>query len=378
MDTQSEKRASYVYPWRQGMHCKLLIDPNTFMPAMLDAIAAARRNILLEMYLVESGTTTTAVIDALVTAAERDVSVYIIFDGFGSRQLVHADRKRLQHPRIELTVYHPIPPHALRYLFIRDHRKLLLVDGVVGFTGGVGISDGIDTGDAQLTPWHDTVVRFEGPVVADWLALFTSHWQTITNIELNLTEAQIRSDGPGSARLVSSQPARRNPIYRHVRQHARLAGKCLWIATAYFLPSWRLRRALREAAARGVDVRLLLPGAITDNRPVRYATQRFYAGLLNAGVRIYEYQPTFQHAKVILADDWVSIGSSNFDRWSMARNLEVNMEVQLQDFRDDVAAMFKRDFSDSIEISLETWEQRPRTQRWKERVLGAVESWLDK
>jgi phosphatidylserine/phosphatidylglycerophosphate/cardiolipin synthase-like enzyme len=378
MTEHHPKRVSSVYPWRKDARCTLLVDPDTFIPALLHAISEAHNYILLEMYLVESGTTTTAFIDALVQAAEHGVSIYIIFDSFGARQLSNADRARLQHPGIEVTFYHPVRLWALRYLLVRDHRKLLLVDGRIGLTGGMGFSDGIDTGGEQLTPWHDTVVKFKGSVVADWQTMFILNWQNITSIELNLHTPNTRPNGQGRARLVSSQPARLNPIYGHLRQHAGLASERLWIATAYFLPSWRLRRAIRAAASRGVDVRLLLPGKITDNPAVRYASQRFYTGLLNAGARIYEYQPTFQHAKVCLVDDWISIGSSNFDRWSMARNLEANLEVIQQDFANNIAAMFKRDFADSTELSLDSWTERSRVQRWRERLWGAVETWLNK
>ncbi len=377
MATQPGKQISYVYPWRRDAHCTLLVDPATFIPALLDAIDTASHYILLEMYLVESGATTTAIIDTLLAAAERGVRIYIIFDGVGSRQLNHADRARLQHPHIELTYYHPVRPSTVRNWLVRDHRKLLLVDGHVGFSGGMGFSDGIDTGTEQPSPWHDTVVQFKGSVVNDCQMMFAAHWLDITHIKLHLGPQPVHAGGDGHVRLVASQPARLNPIYGHLRQRAGLASRCLWIATAYFLPSWRLRRAIRAAAARGVDVRLLLPGPITDHPAVRYASQRFYAGLLGAGARIYEYQPTFQHAKVTLVDDWVSIGSSNFDRWSMARNLEVNLEVEQPDFSADVAAMFDSDFANSVEITLDNWAQRPLLQRWKERAWGMLESWLD-
>jgi cardiolipin synthase len=378
MAARNPNRVNTVLPWRRGARCTLLVDPGTFIPAQLEAIKAARNSILLEMYLVESGTTTTSIIDALVAAAERGVSIYIIFDSFGSRHLNNADRARLKHQNIEVTFYHPVRLWALRYVLVRDHRKLLLVDGRLGFTGGMGFSDGIDTGMPELTPWHDTVVQFEGPVVADWQSMFVMLWESITSIELTLEKTVTNPADSGSARVVSSQPARLNPIYGHLRLRAGLANQRLWLATAYFLPSWRLRRALRAAAARGVDVRLLLPGKITDNPAVRYASQRFYAGLLGAGARIFEYQPTFQHAKVCLVDDWCSIGSSNFDRWSMARNLEANLEVIHNDFAADVAAMFERDFAGSIEISPDSWPHRSGMQRWRERIWGTIETWLNK
>jgi phosphatidylserine/phosphatidylglycerophosphate/cardiolipin synthase-like enzyme len=378
MATLRPQQVGPVYPWRRNIPCELLVDPQVFMPALLDAIDNAREYVLLEMYLTESGTTTTAVIDALAAAAERGVSIYIVFDSFGSRNLSNDDRERLKHRNIEVTFYHPIRLWALRYLFVRDHRKFLLVDGRLGFTGGMGFSDGIEVEDGQRHAWHDIAVRFEGRVCADWQALFASHWQDITSIELSLDDRAGSGGGACSARVVASQPARLNPIYGHLRQRAGLAASRLWIATAYFLPSWRLRRAIHKAASRGVDVRLLLPGPITDNAAVRYASQGFYTTLLNAGVRIYEYQPTFQHAKVALVDDWVSVGSSNFDRWSMARNLETNLEVIDGEFATEVGALFERDFADSQEITEASWTARPLLQRWRENLWGTIETWTSK
>jgi cardiolipin synthase len=367
-----------VYPWRNDTGCALLVDPHVFLPAMLEAIAGARSYILLEMYLVESGAVADSVIVALVDAAARGVTIHIIFDGFGTRNLNDADRARLQHPAIEIAYYNPFRLWPLRRLFVRDHRKLLLVDGKLGFTGGMGFSDGIRTNNDEAMSWHDMVVQFAGSIVNDWQQLFIQQWQRITSVDLSLPETQPDSAATCSARLVSSQPARINPIHGHLRQRAGLANQRLWIATAYFLPSWRLRRVMRAVAERGTDVRLLLPGRITDNPAVRYASQGFYLALLKAGIRIYEYQPTFMHAKFALVDDWVSLGSSNFDRWSVARNLEANLESDSPEFASHVAALFEKDFTESVEITLDDWIHRPSSQRWRERIWGLIEAWMDR
>jgi cardiolipin synthase len=378
LPTSSSIYASSVFPWREDTRCKLLVDSDTFLPAMLGAIEAARHYILLEMYLVESGQVTTQIIDALLAAANKHVAIRIIFDDFGTRQLSSADRLKLTHPLIEIVYFHPFSLLRLPRNLIRDHRKLLITDGQTGFTGGVGFSDGIPTKDGSHSAWHDIVVQFKGKVVRDWQHVFINQWQYITHIELTLPTINPDANGHCPTRLVSSQPARINPIYGHLRQRAALARQRLWIATAYFLPSWRLRRVIRQAAARGVNVRLLLPGPITDNPAVRYASQRFYLGLLKAGIKIYEYQPTFMHAKTTLIDDWASVGSSNFDRWSMSRNLEANLEISDKEFATELEQMFQRDFSDSEEITLDAWTQRSTGQRWKEKIWGAIESWLDK
>jgi phosphatidylserine/phosphatidylglycerophosphate/cardiolipin synthase-like enzyme len=151
-----------------------------------------------------------------------------------------------------------------------------------------------------------------------------------------------------------------------------------WIMSAYFVPARRVRTALGRAARRGVDVCLLLPGARTDHPWVRQASRRFYTPMLRAGVRIYEYQPHMLHGKAILCDDWVSIGSSNLDRWSLRWNLEANQEVADSRFAATVAALFERDFMVSRRISRRYWRQRAWLDRLRESIAGAIDRYLDR
>ncbi len=172
--------------------------------------------------------------------------------------------------------------------------------------------------------------------------------------------------------------------YADARQHLdivqslvrslRNAKERVWLATPYFLPSWKVRRALIKAARRGVDVRLLLTGRNTDHPPVRFAGQRYYPRLLRANVRIFEYQPRFLHLKMVLVDGWVSIGSCNFDHWNLRFNLEANVEALDHRFTEQVAASLCRDFDDSREITLEDWHARPLLKRLYQRLWG----WLDR
>jgi phosphatidylserine/phosphatidylglycerophosphate/cardiolipin synthase-like enzyme len=145
------------------------------------------------------------------------------------------------------------------------------------------------------------------------------------------------------------------------------------MATPYFLPTWNVRRSLRKAAARGIDVRLLLTGPRTDHPSVRYAGHRYYPRLLKAGVKIFEYQPCFLHLKMVLVDDWVSIGSCNFDHWNLRFNLEANLEALDSALSTAVAASFERDFAQSLEVSLDAWKRRPLWKRVKQRVWGLVD-----
>ena len=152
----------------------------------------------------------------------------------------------------------------------------------------------------------------------------------------------------------------------------------VWIATAYFIPPWKIRRALKKAVRRGVDVRLLLPGPVTDHPAVRHAGRRYYQRLLRHGVRIFEYQPRFLHQKVIVCDDWVSLGSANLDRWNLRWNLEANQEVSDAGFARATCAMLANDFNDAVECRYETWRRRPWRARLPEWLWGMVDRLLER
>src|SRR2546429_432092 len=280
------------WPWRLGNEFRLLNDGGEFFARMLAAIEEARRYVLLEMYLVRSGAVATRFIDALGRAAGRGARVSVVFDGFGALGLTRADRRRLLDAGVELRFFNPLRLGNRLSNLLRDHRKLLLANGVL--------------------------------------------------------------------RHIDSATAR------------------AWIMSAYFVPSRRFRKALRRAARRGVDVRLLLPGARTDHPWVRQAARRFYGKLLRNGVKIFEYQPRMLHAKMILCDDWVSIGSSNLDRWSFRWNLEANQEIADADFANAAAAVFAGDFAVSRALSRRYWRQRAWLDRLRETIAGVLDRELDR
>jgi cardiolipin synthase A/B len=365
--------------WRHGNRFRLLIDGGAFFPAMLDAIAAARRQVLLEMYLVESGHVTDRFIAALETAVLRGVRVCLLLDDFGCRGLTAADRTRLQQAGAELVLYNPLRfGGELRRNLFRDHRKLLVVDNDCAFVGGVGLTDDFDPGGRPENHWHDVMVEIRGPLVADWQAVFGHnwvHWSRTGTVTVEPPGAHI---GNQAGKVCLSGSDTRAPIKRSLLARIGRARQRVWLATAYFVPSWKQRRRLARAARRGVDVRLLLPGPHTDHPAVRHAGRRFYASLLRAGVRIYEYQPRFQHAKVALIDDWVSIGSSNLDRWNLRWNLEANQEIDAPDFAAETQAMLEADFAVSEEMHYTAWRRRPWYDRLTERFWGAIDRWVDR
>jgi phosphatidylserine/phosphatidylglycerophosphate/cardiolipin synthase-like enzyme len=367
----------YRFPWRDGNRFGLLVDGREFLPAMLDAIERARRYVLLELYLFESGAVAERFIEAFASCARRGVSVNLLLDDFGARGLRRDDRDRLRLAGVELVFYNPLRTGRLFANLARDHRKLLLVDGELAFVGGAGLTDEFDPPSRPEGRWRETVLRIEGPVVGDWQQLFGEIWNRNARTPLELPRPEIPAISHGArGRVTVARGPGSQEIQRDVIKRVRAASRRAWIMTAYFVPSWRLKRALKHAARRGVDVRLLLPGPISDHPGVRHAGRRFYARLLAAGVRIFEYQPRFLHAKAVLCDDWASLGSSNLDRWAMRWNLEANQEIADARFAAEVQAMFEADFREAIECQYARWLRRPWVARARERFWGRMDLFL--
>jgi phosphatidylserine/phosphatidylglycerophosphate/cardiolipin synthase-like enzyme len=344
---------------------------------MLAAIAGARRLVLLEMYLVRSGGIVTQFTAALTAAAQRGARVCVLFDGFGALHLARADRRRLLDGGVELRFFNPL--HLANRLgnLLRDHRKLLVCDEQVAFVGGAGLTDDFAPG-GRRGPWREVMVQIEGRIVEDWERAFARTWRRCGG-ELSLpaaSAAQSRSSAAG--RLSLSEARQRSVLANGVVRRIDAAVNRAWIMSAYFVPSRRFRKALRRAARRGVDVRLLTPGARTDHPWVRHAARRFYGRMLRNAVKIYEYQPQMLHAKIILCDDWVSVGSSNLDRWGFKWNLEANQEVADTGFANAVAALFERDFLVSRAINRRYWRERAWFDRLREQIAGAFDRQLDR
>lgn len=369
------------FPWRKNNHFQLLVDGVAIFPAMLAAIRAAQTEILLEMYLVESGSLLDQFIVALANAAQRGVHVCLLFDDYGARGLQLADQQRIAQAGIQLATYNPIRFGKVRYNLLRDHRKLLVIDAMNAFVGGIGLSDVFNVDTSQQHFWHDAAVRIEGPIVTDWHELFRRNWYRWAKQQLSpASPASMDTEGSltGQAgRVAGARHFGRFNIHQVFLKRVRDAKQHVWMMTAYFVPSHSLLSALRKAAKNGVDVRLLLPGAEIDHPAVRYAGHQHYYSLLHAGVRLFEYQPRFLHAKVLMCDDWVSLGSSNIDRWNLRWNLEANQEIESIGFARHIRELFENDFSNSKEYTLDTWKMRPQYRRVLEWFWGKVAQWLD-
>ncbi len=381
----------YRFPWRAGNRFELLIDGASFYPRMLAAIAEARSSILLEIYLVRSGAVLTRFIDALLAAAERGVRVSAVFDDFGAMEMHEHDRARLRHPNVQLRFYNPLSTHSwLRAAYLalwkqtgpdlhRDHRKLIIIDGATAFTGGAGLSDEFFSATTASQAWRETMLMTRGPVVQDHISLFNEVWARLTGTAVNVVPADLVHAPPaenGYSRLTISSGLTQNEIGHSMLKRINNAEHHIWIASAYFIPSWRIMRALKKAALNEIDVRLLLPGPITDHPGVRHASRRNYYRLLKAGVRIFEYQPRFIHVKTVLCDHWISIGSSNFDHWNLRWNLEANQEIEDEAFALRVQTVFAADFDQCQEITLAAWGARPWRDRLLERFFGRIDTLL--
>ncbi len=338
----------FLVPMRDGNRFTLLSDAHVYFARMLAAIDASQHYVLAEFYLVESGRIADLFIAALARAAARGIRVRVLFDAFGARGLKDADRGRLRAAEVDLVFFNVPRWRAFPRMFVRDHRKLLVVDGTVGFTGGAGLTDVFSPDVRPDSSWWDCMVEIAGPVLDDWHALFARTWKRCAHRELDVVLRPSVALQPGDrGRVAASAGLGAKEVGRSVIKRVRRAKIRVWIATAYFWPPNRLRRALRGAARRGVDVRLLLPSARTDAPVARRIGRLFYARLLSSGVAIYEYQPSFVHAKLVLCDDWVSIGSSNLDRWELLWNLDANQEIDSPVFARQVEGTFVQIFERS-------------------------------
>jgi len=358
--------------WRARNRFEVIANGHRFFPAMAEAIGGARDRVALEMYLVQSGPIAAVFVDALCGAAQRGVSVHLLIDDFGGRGLNRADRNRLLGAGVYFARFNPLSPFKLTYNLVRDHRKLLLVDDRCAFVGGAGLAD--EFGLEPDRGWRENMLRIEGECVRDWWQVFRENWRRWSGIPCHAPGPA--GTGTAHGRVVAGTRAGARPLKAAAVTDIRRAQRRVWLASPYFLPPWKIRRALSHAARRKVDVRLLLPGPRTDHAFVRAATHRLYGWLLRHGVRIFEYQPAFLHAKALLADDRAMVGSCNFDRWSLRWNLEANQQIHDREFAAHLTELFEADFDSSEEITLAAWRARPRLARLRERFWGWVETVL--
>jgi len=364
------------YPEHGGNRFRLLAGADAFLPVMELEIHRARHYVLFEQYLISSGSVATRFIDAFAACVQRGVQVYMLIDHFGARRLSIADRQRITDAGIALLFYNPAYlSHFFRGL-PRNHCKVLLIDGEVAYSGGAGITDDYEARGSSL-PWHDLIVEMRGPIVGDWQSQFVRIWQQwrgeITLPEIKPPDTAVGQAGGQRGRLSVSLRGLRKFIRQSLLFQTRSASERVWLGTAYYLPGRRMLWSLRAARKRGVDVRLLLPGKINDHPAVYHAGRRYYHRLLRQGIRIFEYQPAFMHAKLYLCDNHCSIGSCNMDRWGLRWNLEANLESSDPALCGEAESFFAEAFEHSKEITLDAWLKRPLKHRIREWLFGYLD-----
>jgi cardiolipin synthase A/B len=367
-----------------GMHAvALLKDGYEAFPAMLSALAEARSSICLETYMLRDDTTGRRFAEVLMDRARAGVEVNVIYDAWGS-SLSRGYLQRLHEAGVRTLEFHPIRLRwgrlraALARLKRRNHRKTIVVDGQVGFTGGMNIADDYAAREDGGGDWRDTCVRLEGPAAQELQYFFLRTWRRHEGAPLD--EARYRSVGrrpdPKVKIVTSDLHKGRKSIRRAYHQAFRRARKRIWITSAYFLPQRRMLRDLVRAARRGVDVRIML-GGTTDVRVVLLASRAMYGRLLRAGVRVFEWYGRVLHAKTAIIDGhWSTIGTSNLDAQSLLMNLEVNAVIDDEDFGTALEVMFEEDLSSCEEVELARWYARPRWQRWLSACAFWFRNWL--
>ena len=363
-----------------GNRYRVLRNGDEIFPAMLDAIAGAKRSISFETYIYWSGQIGRRFADALAERARAGVPVHVLLDWVGSAKMDEALLDEMRQAGVQVLKYHP--PHwaHLGRLNNRTHRKLLVVDGRIGFTGGVGIAEKW-TGHAQDPDhWRDTHVRVEGPVVAQMQAVFLDNWIKSTGDVLvgDAYFPEIAPVGSGLAQVFSSSPTGGSESMELMMLLAiSSAQRTIRISNSYFVPNELALKALADARARGVKVQIIVPGPWIDTETVRSASRATWGRLLDAGAEMYEYQPTMFHCKVLVVDDYlVSVGSTNFDNRSFRLNDEANLNVYDADFARQQSAIFEQDRARAKRVTRAEWERRPWTERVQEQAAALLDAQL--
>ena len=360
-------------PVSYGNDADLLINGDEIFPAYLDAIRQAQETVNLLTYAYWRGDIASEVAETLCEKAHAGVECNVIVDAVGAAKMDRQLVGKMRDAGVEVCYFRPPKPYAVKRLQHRTHRKLLIVDGTVGFTGGVGIAEEW-TGNAQDPDhWRDTHVRVRGPVVRGLQGAFAENWLECTGDVLAgdryLPFVEELEDGGPMQVMRSSATIGDTNAEALVYLALAAAKRSIELTSAYFVPRPAFTDALVEAAERGVRLRILVPGSHIDKEFVRTAGRAAYDELLGAGIEIYEYRPTMLHAKTLTVDGaWSSVGSVNFDNRSFQLHDEVTLCVQSERFAGRLHDAFERDLESSERIDPGEWSNRPVVQRVRERL----------
>ncbi|MDB5904683.1 MAG: cardiolipin synthase [Betaproteobacteria bacterium] len=363
-----------------GNRVETLLNGDRIFEAMLGAIRGATRTITFETYIYWSGEIGKAFAEALSERARSGVKVHVILDWVGSQKMDEDALAAMRRAGVEIEQYHPPSWNTIDRMNNRTHRKLLVIDGRIGFTGGVGIADKW-SGDAQdADHWRDTHYRLEGPAVAQMQAAFTDNWTKVTGRVLHTPDyfPPLEPAGSQYAQVFqSSVEGGAESMHLMYLLSIAAARKTIHLSMAYFAPDEAALQTLIDAVKRGVKVQLILPGPISDAKLVQSASRAKWGELLRLGAQIHHYQPTMFHCKVLVVDGlWTSVGSTNFDSRSFRLNDEANLNVYDKDLAARQIADFEEDLRKSRPVTYEEWASRPWHEKLGERAATLFDAQL--
>ena len=355
-----------------GNAAELALNGDGLYPQLWRDLRAARRTITVQMYYSQPGAVADTLAAILKERARAGVRVLLVLDAFGSQNLKEEWADSLRAAHVELALLRQLHWYSLHNASDRSHVRVVVVDGQIAYTGGFGLAD-YWLGDGRHEgQWRETNVRFEGPSVMGLQAAFAAAWAECTGELISgdiffPKKAFTQVDGGVNAGVFFSSPTTGStPAERFIALSIAGARKTLYVANSYFVPDDDFRKLLRQARARGVDVRILTVSSNTDVRTTWWAGRSRYEELLRAGIRIYEYQPSMMHAKTFIIDGlWGSIGSMNFDNRSLAFNNESNFVFLDKPLGAEMDSVFLDDLTRSKEITLAEFQRRP----WYDRLI---------
>jgi cardiolipin synthase len=373
-------------PLIAGNKVTLLYDGPQTMAAMMQAVRAAKNHINLENYIFDQDEVGIEFAELLMARQRAGVQVHVIYDAVGTIATPQAFFDKMRDAGIHLLAFNPLTLAESLEINQRDHRKILVVDGLVAFTGGVNISSTYANSSLfhsksrskAKVGWRDTHIKLEGPAVAALQWEFLSNWanqKSISFADSNFFPVLV-DKGNKIVRVLASEPEGGQEIYRAYLLAINAARKSVHITTAYFAPDAHLLQALKKAAQRGVEVKIILAG-VKESGFVFYAGHSFYRELLESGVKLYQLQVAVLHAKTAVIDSvWSTVGSANLDQRSFLHNYELNVVVYDLEFGESMDSAFLEDLRFAPEVALETWNQRPIGERLKEWFARRLEYWL--
>ena len=352
-----------------GNRVQELLNGDQIFPAMLTAIKGAQQTITFETYIYWSGDIGNQFAAAISERANAGVKVHVLLDWLGSAKIDESILDEMRAAGVEIRKFHKPNWYNLTRLNNRTHRKLLVVDGKTGFTGGVGIAPKWTGNGQDADHWRDSHFRIEGPVVAQMQAVFMENWLKVTGQVMHGEHyfPAVQTAGTSNAQVFSSSPSGGSQSMQLMYQLSITAAKTsIDLSSAYFVPDEMTIGVLADALKRGVKIRIITPGEIIDTDTVRAASRGTWGPLLKAGAEIYEYQPSMYHCKVMIVDNLlVSVGSTNFDNRSFRLNDEANLNVYDTGFAQRQSIIFEEDLKNARQVTFHAWANRP----WKEKLM---------